>query len=341
MKKKILLFEPWHLGDVAIALSVSKNFADAGVEFGLVCDPNWKAWALSTGIVGDVIEFTPPWTMRKRRDKYNPFHYNLSAFIQFRKRVLAYAPDFIFELRGDIRAKTFLNLLFCRQIPIKSSDLHPQTNVYKRGNQLKNLLSYLPITNCVNKADSSAGGNLTLFCGASDQNRAVPHEIAMALIRKLHQEGYIVNLILQPSDDLQKIQQFKDRNNLSNVKLLHGDFAKMIECLVKSTLVVSTDSGWLHIAHFYEKPTIGVFGFDTIRTWLPPGSSAITSEELYPYSYRYKARFQHLRPLLSLDIDKVIRLVQKLEAQLQKHTATIGEYSAVKNLVGLSRQTFA
>jgi ADP-heptose:LPS heptosyltransferase len=310
--KKILLFEPWHLGDVAIALSLTKAYHKPNVEFSLVCNNTWKDWTLSTGIIRKVFVFTPPWTKRYKREKYNPFNYRLNEIMQFKKQVMTYKPDYIVNLRGDIRAKLFLKLLFGKTKII--SAINEDVNVYNKRDTLKQVLS-VSISKTA-KVNQPVPKSICLFFGATDFNRTVPLEKSIELVSSLSQTGYGLNLVLQPNDDFQKWSEIKSDLNLESLRLIKGDVLLIANIIKESSIMISTDSGWLHVAHFYEKPVIGLFGFDTVDSWLPPGAAYIKSKQLYPESYRYKNKYQSLQPLASIDVSQVVKSLQQFQKSL-------------------------
>jgi ADP-heptose:LPS heptosyltransferase len=314
--KKILLFEPWHLGDVAVAMSVCRPFAGQGTSFALACNPKWQSWALGTGIISEAIPVSAPWTGRHKREKYNPFNYKVSKIREFRSRVLAYKPDLILDLRGDIRANIFLTLLFGKHCEVRSAKNQSCRNVYNRGELIQSVLGYPSVQYRFMSNQTDRKKAVTLFFGASDRNRIVPTEASFKVLTALHKEGYELNLILQPSDDRETITHLKQSLGLQRLNILEGSLTEISSFIKETAIVVSTDSGWLHIAHFYGKPTIGLFGFDTMKNWLPPGSSYITAKELYPDHFRYKRKYQKLQPLETIQAGEVVRLVQQLESQI-------------------------
>lgn len=306
--RKILLFEPWHLGDVAVALSVIKPFKQGDYEFVLVCNKHWKGWALKTGMVNTVIDFVPPWTGRDRRDKYNPFNYKITEILKFKKQVVDYHPDCIIDLRGDIRARAFLKVLFGKKIKIISSSLDTKANVYRRGEVLQRELRMLSAkTDFV--IEHRPIKRIVLFFGAADKNRRLPLKKTIELIVRLNEQNFFLNLILQSDEDVDRMEKMKKNLGLENVGLIRGDIGYIAEKIKESDLVITTDSGWLHVASFYNKPSIGLFGFDTMHTWLPPGAFCVTSNVIYRAKHRYKKKYRNLQPLSTLNIDKVMELL--------------------------------
>jgi ADP-heptose:LPS heptosyltransferase len=309
--KKILLFEPWHLGDVAVALSVIKPYRQAGHEFGLVCNKQWKEWALGTEMISSVIDFAPPWTYRKRREKYNPLNYKIGQIKKFRSQVLDYHPDRIVDLRGDIRANYFLKLLFGRKIKIIGSRLPDGANVYKRGEVLQKHLRKNPIP-IITTHKGQPVKTIALFFGAADSNRMLPFKKALELITALSEQNFCLNLILEPNADMRSVEEIRRNLTINTVKFIQGNVSCIADKINHSDFVISTDSGWLHVAHFYSKPSIGLFGFDTMKTWLPPCSFCLTSDKLYPAEYRYQKRYRDLQPLSTLNINTALELVQSV-----------------------------
>ena len=309
---KIILFEPWHLGDVAVCLSATKELLQPDIEFILVCNKKWKEWALSTGVVNHIIEFAPPWTFRNNTEKYNPLNYSIKEIRRFRREVLQHHPNLIIELRGDIRATFFLKLLFGNKIKINSSDLSSKANVYSRGEIVKRRLDIMT-TKLKNKIQHVCNNRIALFFGAADYNRRVPDKTALELIIQLHAAGYHLSLILQPGDNAAIFQNKKVEFNLPRLEIFQGAISEIVREILDSFLVISTDSGWLHVAYFYNKATIGLFGFNTMETWAPPGATIVTSEIVFPDFYRYKRKYRSIQPLENLQANKVLEVVRELE----------------------------
>lgn len=297
------------MGDVAIALSVIKPFKQGDYEFALVCNKHWKEWALKTGMVNTIIDFVPPWTERDRWDKYNPFNYKIPEILKFKKQVVDYHPDCIIDLRGDIRARSFLKILFGKKIKIISSRLDAETNVYRRGEVLQRELRISSAkTDFV--IEHRPIKTIVLFFGAADKNRRLPLKKIIELIVRLNEQNFFLNLILQSDADTDRMKEMKNNLGLVNLKLICGNVGYIAEKIRESNFVITTDSGWLHVASFYNKPSIGLFGFDTMHTWLPPGAFCVTSNVIYPAKHRYKKKYRNLQPLSTLNINKVMELLK-------------------------------
>lgn len=126
-------------------------------------------------------------------------------------------------------------------------------------------------------------------------------------------KAIFLNWIVQPSDDLRRLERLKKEKKLCNLVLIKGHVVDVSHVIKDSSLVLSTDSGWLHVSSFYNVPTIGLFGFDTMSTWLPPGMKYITSKKVYPDYYRYKKKYQTLQPLALIDVEEIVEAIQQLQ----------------------------
>lgn len=311
--KKILVFEPWHLGDVAVALSSIKPYIQSGVEFTLVCNQKWQRWPEKAGRLKRVVGFNAPWTQRYNKQKYNPFNYSLFKIQEFRKEVLKDKPDIIVELRNDIRAKIFLKVLF-PGVSVKSPGLHKSVNVYNRVR----VFSFLPTGSAKQFSSGVSDGTIVLFFGATDFNRMLDNSTRIKLLDALHESGNHLCLILQPDDNVDEYNKLKSQYGLNRLSFVQGNLLTIADTISQCSLVISTDSGWLHLANYYGKKTIGLFGFDTLDSWLPPGSYWVKSEICYPAATRYKKSYKNIQPLTSLNIEKVVKLAEHVLNENEK-----------------------
>src|SRR5688500_6430093 len=68
MSRKVAIFEPWGLGDLAISLRLARDVARSGTKPVVFCDPAYVDWVRSHEFVDRAIGITVPWT--KKSGKY-------------------------------------------------------------------------------------------------------------------------------------------------------------------------------------------------------------------------------------------------------------------------------
>lgn len=306
LTKHIVLFEPWGLGDLAVSLVGLRSLPEQGCRLSVVCDPSWADWVQSLPWVSDVISFHVPWT--EKRGKYNPLKYRITEIARLRRKLLSPKPDFICEMRGDIRNDFFLRILFVA--PVVTLRNRHFRNRYDRASALAKILGY-PATDG-KPIRNGRGGGVVCFFGAAWANRQVPiakaKEIVQTLLQKL---PCSVTVILQPNDDM---SEWNELTELARGRFLplNTSIAKIVAQVSSADTAICTDSAWLHLMYAQDIPTVGLFGFANADEWAPPGCRVVHSAIVHPAESRYCLNRESIQPLATLDASLVVNQVYDL-----------------------------
>lgn len=311
MKGNIVLFEPWTLGDVVIAVYTAKLLKDRDYNVSIVCSVHWKEWLLTLNLFDEVIGFRLPWTEKKQ--KYNITRYSLHEFLELRNKLKNLLPNYICDIRGDIRNFFLLNILnVTKVISLFESK---KSNVYQRPLLLLRKMNIDVVKKDFLEPPTISQNNIErkiiCFFGASWKNRQVPMEKSIDIVTSLLNIGYRVIIILQPIDDIKIWDKIKDLYS-DKILTVKGSINSVVDEIKNSSVCISTDSGWLHIATFYRIPTIGLFGYDTINEWAPPYTEIVCSKPLLPASDRYKKKKEEDVPLQYLSTEEVVEKCNNL-----------------------------
>ena len=311
--QNILIYEPWNLGDVAIALHFIKVFKDKykSTNIHFVCKPLYTKFVETTNLVNSMYGFSPNWTKRNFIEKYNPFSYKISEFITFAKYIKSKKIDIIILVRKDIRALIILKIL----TGFKFKIIYPKINPLEGGyNNILYYFDYFKIQSRILEKQiiNHKIKTITIFGGASDFNRQLPISKLKEVVNNLLSFNYELNIIASS-----KVEKEVLENLFSNLKNCLRIYFKSIEditnLIINSDLVISTDSGWLHIASLYNKPTIGLFGFDTTNAFKPPNCTVIFPKKVLLNNLRYKKKFNKIQPLFNLDTNDIINCIKKID----------------------------
>lgn len=304
MKKKLLIFEPWGLGDLAIATNAARILKQQ-YRISFICSQKWMEWLKSIDFIDEVVSFKAQWAEKK--DKYNPLKYNVGDIFSIKSEIKRIQPEFIWDARGDIRHRLFLRLL--SRNPVLSFSYPANLNVYKR---LGVLLNHLKISiaddlNCTGKRTENISDYLVLFLGAYWKNKQVPIKKSKEIISSLLANGFKVKLILQPEDDE---LEWKSLVSLDKFQLIKADLVTCSKVISNARLVISTDSAWLHIAYYYGVKTIGLFGCLNADQWAPPTCHVIYASNSIPANLRYKFEYENIQPLTNISTEMIYEFVQ-------------------------------
>ena len=64
MKKKLLIFEPWGLGDLAIATNAARILKQQ-YRISFICSQKWMEWLKSIDFIDEVVSFKAQWAEKK------------------------------------------------------------------------------------------------------------------------------------------------------------------------------------------------------------------------------------------------------------------------------------
>lgn len=293
----VIVFEPWGLGDVAIALGTTRRLKDQGWRTAIVCHPEWTEWAAASGFVDTAIGFHAPWTDRK--DKYRLRKYRVADFSGLRGRLAHLKPDAICEMRGDLRNLLLLGAM--RTAPVHSLFGRSFASRYDRPRTLLSILD--AETNEPSDAGHSprerqigAPARIIASFDAAWANRAVPTSVADSIALSLQQLGCDVRIVTDPRHG-----GSGHSRQPTGIPVISGPLDLVCSELLKADAFLGTDSGLLHVAHLLGLRCFGMFGFATDSEWAPPGCTVIHPPTVYPAAARYLHSGEGLMPLASLN----------------------------------------
>jgi len=304
-KKNILLFEPWHFGDLVIASGIARELKASGYNVSIAYNYKWESWVKHCDYFTVAYPVNIPWVARNFKEKYNLKKYGLNFWrngIQLSKSLRV---DFVVDMRGDIRNIFYLRFFFPFKKLIKLPN-EKVVNVYHKKNFLfekLNIVNLLPEKDAISFAIKSIIPNIVLFAGATDYNRSLPRAKLHEMFHMLANMNVACTLILEPSADVNSWKKFFEQLGRNKFDFIQADLFTVATCIQKADIVVSTDSGWLHIGHYYKKKLIGLFGFDTTNSWAPPGAIILLPDKMYDASLRYKKEYHNIQPLQELNMD--------------------------------------
>jgi ADP-heptose:LPS heptosyltransferase len=315
--QKIIIFEPWGLGDLTISLYAAKVLFVNGCKITLVCDPLWTDWVSTLDFINTVIPMHIPWT--DKLSKYSFMKYDLQVFRIFKKRIKSIKPDVIFEVRCDVRNHILFHILGFHNI------LSPFNNrMFNRYKRIDHLFLKMGIQNIyknvLHHKQVIVGNKIKhvfLFFDAAWGNRKVPFEKARRIIELLLDSGYHVTLILGHKDDKSIWDDIKSKYS-KVFFLLKAPIRDVIERFKTCDILVSTDSAWMHIAWLHGVKTLALFGFDNDDEFAPPGVTVIYSDMLYPKKQRYSLKYKNLQPLSDLSEVKILEKIKDISQDIPK-----------------------
>lgn len=306
--KSILIFEPWNLGDLVIAAGFARYINEKyNTTFSFICKGQWAEWLRSQNFIENVFTFEAPWA--RMYGKYNPLNYKLSKIYQLSRFLAKTDADLIWDVRGDIRHKFFLKAITKKKI---YSIKYPKNiNVYKRliffiRDNFKDV--DLEPFNKYNLENIRTVKAISIFIDSYWPNKQLPYQKALELIVNLLSNGYLVKLIIPPNKDYEFVNELvlKFPNNFYLIK---GSINYVTEEIKKSDLMISTDSGWMHMAYYYSIPCIALFGFDNHKEWAPPNTRVIIAENCLPKNERYKIKNFNILPLATINTLDIIEKI--------------------------------
>jgi ADP-heptose:LPS heptosyltransferase len=303
--KNIIIFEPWGLGDLIFAIYGIRILQTFSYQLSVIANPRWIEWLDSLNFIKYKIPFYAPWADKIK--KYSLNKYRIADINKLRENIKSINPDIIWDARGDIRHNIFLRLVSPSHSKILSYKYANNLNVYKRYSYLFDYLR-LPynMENDILMHGKHTGSDIVVFLGAYWKNRQVPISKAKEIIYALLGAGFKCKLILQPDDCK---EDWSDVVTGSNLELIRTDIVSCSKIILGAKIVISTDSAWLHMAHYFNIPTVGLFSSLNADQWAPPNCKVVYADHPLPAELRYKKSYANIQPLENISIEKIMDAV--------------------------------
>jgi ADP-heptose:LPS heptosyltransferase len=305
----VAIFEPWGLGDLCVALVAARALSRQGVTVTVVCAPAWKNWVDTLSYVNHTVSIRIPWTAKQ--GKYNPVRYRISEFRNLRRTLRDLEVDVFCEQRGDIRNVTVMKMM--KVAPVHHLRGREFDNRYDRPVHLvESLLASVEPEIAPDPRGMGLSEEVVCFFGAAWVNRRLPEGKAREVVQRLLDDKRPVALILPPDESSDNWEAMVAAAE-GRLELLQGEVAGIADRLSKAALCVSTDSGWLHVAHLFGVPSVALYGFTNASEWAPPSSRVVFAEETQSREVMHDLSRESIQPLESLSVDAVAAAVDQIE----------------------------
>ncbi len=286
---RCVFFEPWSLGDVIIAAATLREMTEPPA---LACHSMWHPLlrrALADIPSLELIAVDLPYTTRDRTDPFdtgggNQSHSGIS-------RVLS--------VRGDYRDFAAARKIF----PGASIRMTGWVRFFGRKSRLVNLPYSLGVIPVANRYRSWAGlaqvafgqieatyrqrqekaplnRKIALHVGAQWRSKQFPHVVELRAA--LRNDGWTVEILAGPRDPLPPGVEEND--------VLRVVDEELIETLRSAHLVITNDSGPMHVAAYLGCRTTALVRASPIEEWAPP-ATRIVQAPLTPRGYRPHPRY--------------------------------------------------
>lgn len=307
MKRRLALFEPWGLGDLAISLHIAKNASKHDFEVTVLCEPKYLEWVQSLEFVNTAHGVSVPWSQKS--GKYQIAGYPWKSWLATGEKLRASHHEFVIETRRDPRATGLIRAIF--RLPVKQPQNRKIAVGYSRLH-----LPFLGIENAAKKTDPlhELSPSIVCFFGAEWANRRVPHWKIAELLNALQKFDSKITVIVPPEESSTDFYRSLCKNGVTKIE---GSIVQIAKHVKEHTHCISTDSGWIHVAHLYGLKTLGLFGFQNDGEWMPPGAASLRSEHCLPSTSRYRMDCDELRPLGTLRVEDFSRSLETFLGNLR------------------------
>jgi len=102
--------------------------------------------------------------------------------------------------------------------------------------------------------------------------RYIPEDLALNLILKLSTVERIY-LTYYSVQEEKYIKSILNKISIKNIKPIKLELIPLIEIIKYSKYIITSDTGIAHIAGYYNKPVLVIFGPGNINTWQPAGKN--------------------------------------------------------------------
>jgi hypothetical protein len=285
---KVVLFEPWNLGDGIIAASALREL---DYPAALACHPNWHSLlrnALPQKANLELIPIELPYTTRSRS---HPFESSSPTNDE-----RAHAAELVLSIRGDLRDYFAARRLFpharirmigwIRFLARKNSlidfpyarGLLPIENRYRSWAQLLGIpFTQIESTYSRNQAAAPKNRRVIIHLGAQWRSKQFPH--VLELFEILRGKGYEVVMAAGRADLLPP--------NVTPELVVRADNEDLVELFRSAEQAITNDSGPMHVAAFLGCRTTTIVRTSSIEEWIPPVTRVISAEQT-PRGYRQK-----------------------------------------------------
>ena len=300
--KRAVILEPYGMGDVISLEPLVRQLRASGWQVRLAAQPMWRE-LFPAGHVDGWCDFTAPWSRHESGQKYRLGSLFGAELRDSRERLREAAAGTVgIDPRGDVRSVHLLWLAGCRQV--WSLDRYLGTNLALPASAASRLPADL--------TQQRWQLNLSFFKAlagrpASEQAPDLRHLIP-AGVQPIERRVALVPVapwrgkLWEPEKWRELITQLCARGWLATglcgpqqtagTRAALGEATTVTECaslaqwaaeLARSSLVVSLDTGPMHLASALRVPLIALFGQGLLPLWQPAGEhSVVVSHQADP-----------------------------------------------------------
>jgi Glycosyltransferase family 9 (heptosyltransferase) len=285
---KVVLFEPWNLGDVIIAVSALRELPYPAT---LACHPNWHAIVLSALSQKSNVSLIPielPYTTRSRShafesssDENDGERHDVSLVLSIRGDLRDYfAAKRVFPV-ARIRMIGWIRFLARKNSLIDfpyAHGLFPIENRYRSWAKLLGIpFSQIESTYARNRAAAPKNRRVVIHLGAQWRSKQFPHVLELSKI--LQSEGYEVLLAAGQSDRLPP--------KVTSESVVRAENERLVAVFRSAEQVITNDSGPMHLAAFLGCRNTTIVRTSSIEEWIPPATRVVAAEQT-PRGYRQR-----------------------------------------------------
>ena len=309
----IVIFEPWALGDVFVALNLVPILRERGFRVVVICHVKWQRIVAELNVADAVYGIKTTWSVQTP-EALNWRKYfladTLGVITTMRRIIATEVVTGFYNVRGG-HIEALWTKLACGGLC--SSYSTPAALVDRPYQRISLALAQAIRDERVAQEQleirfkpSQSGGEKTgIFCffGSAWKAKRLPSDQAMDLLTSLAARWPEINLII-PHEGIETEWQ----QRLRDVPIRHWKAsipALVKEMQARARLVISTDSVFLHVAAFLGIPRVGLFAFDNHDGWLPPRSQLVTPPRVLPCNLIYqrkKGPAEEPNPFASLEV---------------------------------------
>lgn len=283
--KPIAVLEPWALGDAAIAASICRL-----IDRPVILLIHSKYISL----IGQLLQNHPHITLKAVDLEYTK-RANGKKFIADLKRLKSFQEDVstVYSIRGDFRdhlvaKKLYPNakvnmcgydVFFARRLGFVDALLRLADIPVK--NRYQQWLRLLPTStkDLPQQNHRPIARNARIFIHTGAQWRSKTYPYAIQVYQKLLEQGFDAIIGYGPGDP-----------EPQGVKHVYIDSQNLISELKAADMVMTNDSGPMHLAAFVGCRVLVIANASNIYEWLPPNTEAMTAPSM-PTGYRPKPKY--------------------------------------------------
>lgn len=308
--KRAVILEPYGMGDVISLEPLVRQLRGSGWQVRLAARPAWRE-LLPDGQLDGWCDFTAPWSRYESGQKYRLGALFGAELRDARVRLREAASGAVgIDPRGDVRSVHLLWLAGCRQVWSLDRYLGTDLALPKRA------ASQLP----TNPKLPRWRLNLPFFTALTDQPAAerppdlrhlippgvkgVERRVALVpvapwrgklwepekwreLITQLHTRGWQATGLCGPQQTGEARVALGEATPVTEC----ADLAQWVSGLTRSSLVVTLDTGPMHLAAALGVPLVALFGQGLLPLWQPAGERSVV------VSHQADADFKPCHPL--------------------------------------------